>query len=955
MSSLLFMKAELLLNEPCLEEQMCSGRDDAQNCTSKPNQLKSFCRCNTKYHLSTTLYKIRVLRESLKHAKYIGADFVKLDCPNSSQMPTRNTTTYSFADDSEDTNCDRIRIEASLEEVSKTTHGKMYKSTEVHVLVKMTQNMAKAANMIENGFDFTESSVDNPGVAEKIIRYTNGEDWEDIVLLGKFMQRNSNFNNNTELEDSNLPPLGSRVRRKPGWRYGDQDKGRPGTVIGHDKDRMSVWVEWDHGKANVYKCHALFGQDVILVEEPRILKDEIIAVGCFVERGDDWNYGDQDGGIGSVGVVLNVNANGLIIEKKGMPSQAAGAEKTEPYLSSDSSSVEVAWAYKKDGKWYNLPRAVNEKVEKAYGRNKQGATILELDGCINHNHVVQKKNVDFRHSLHRAGLNKDPNDQPDIKDFNSWITLAEKERQKGLSMNFLKTGQGPDTCLLLDLSGSMVGEPFNEMMVAVRTFVEGIASVFATQGIEENLGIATFGEQTGVIQHMTNDYDKVLEALDLLVPSGPSPMAAGLYMALACCFGHGCSPMDFRLENIKRMVALVPFLSIMCVIKSVWLKETAEYLEKQSIRVYAVSVCSMEPASLEQVSETTHGKMFKSTEINKLVKMTQNTATAAKLVENGFDFTDSQVDDPEVKEEVLRYNLQGEWEDIVLQGKYIEKNYNINHYTELEDSNLPPLGSRVRRKPGWRYGDQDKGRPGTVVGHHKDRMSVFVEWDHGALIIYKSHTHFGQDVILVNEPRVLRDEIIAVGCCVKRGVDWKYGNEDGGLESIGVVLKVNANGLIIVRWPNKNKHQYRFGFDGLFDVQLCDGVKSSGRKEMPSQAADAESTEAYIASGSSSDHLENREIYHGESKDDRSNKTKKRPMSIKEFNERNRQLQTKEGKRTPAVQTNFKTDDVAWAYKKDGIWYTLPRDVNEKVEKAYGRNKHGSTILELNGCMWVYI
>lgn len=36
-------------------------------------------------------------------------------------------------------------------------------------------------------------------------------------------------------------------------------------------------------------------------------------------------------------------------------------------------------------------------------------------------------------------------------------------------------------------------------------------------------------------------------------------------------------------------------------------------------------------------------------------------ATAAKLVENGFDFTDSQVDDPEVKEEVLRYNLQGEW------------------------------------------------------------------------------------------------------------------------------------------------------------------------------------------------------------------------------------------------------------------------------------------------------
>lgn len=90
-----------------------------------------------------------------------------------------------------------------------------------------------------------------------------------------------------------------------------------------------------------------------------------------------------------------------------------------------------------------------------------------------------------------------------------------------------------------------------------------------------------------------------------------------------------------------------------------WLKETAEYLEKRSIRVYSVSVCSTEPvsidslrielfimnsdhiyanvkfplnqASLEEVSKTTHGKMFKSTEINKLVKMTQNTVLQGYL------------------------------------------------------------------------------------------------------------------------------------------------------------------------------------------------------------------------------------------------------------------------------------------------------------------------------------
>lgn len=47
--------------------------------------------------------------------------------------------------------------------------------------------------------------------------------------------------------------------------------------------------------------------------------------------------------------------------------------------------------------------------------------------------------------------------------------------------------------------------------------------------------------------------------------------------------------------------------------------------------------------------------------VNNQVKNIYLQATAAKLVENGFDFTDSQVDDPEVKEEVLRYNLQEEW------------------------------------------------------------------------------------------------------------------------------------------------------------------------------------------------------------------------------------------------------------------------------------------------------
>lgn len=36
-------------------------------------------------------------------------------------------------------------------------------------------------------------------------------------------------------------------------------------------------------------------------------------------------------------------------------------------------------------------------------------------------------------------------------------------------------------------------------------------------------------------------------------------------------------------------------------------------------------------------------------------------------------------------------------------------------------SNMPPIGTRVKRGPEWRFGDQDKHGPGTVIGHSTRR------------------------------------------------------------------------------------------------------------------------------------------------------------------------------------------------------------------------------------------
>lgn len=66
---------------------------------------------------------------------------------------------------------------------------------------------------------------------------------------------------------------------------------------------------------------------------------------------------------------------------------------------------------------------------------------------------------------------------------------------------------------------------------------------------------------------------------------------------------------------------------------------------------------------------------------------------------------------------------------------------------------------------------------------------------------------------------------IAIGDRVVRSANWKYGNEDGGLGSVGTITKIqewkgkSANGLS-VRWENGYENLYRYNYDGVSDVEL---------------------------------------------------------------------------------------------------------------------------------------
>ncbi|XP_061168824.1 uncharacterized protein LOC133178075 [Saccostrea echinata] len=141
-------------------------------------------------------------------------------------------------------------------------------------------------------------------------------------------------------------------------------------------------------------------------------------------------------------------------------------------------------------------------------------------------------------------------------------------------------------------------------------------------------------------------------------------------------------------------------------------------------------------------------------------------------------------------------------------------------YSERNESLLAP-GTRVRRGPNWHYRNQDSNGPGTVTGHWHREGWIYVEWDTGMRFPYEyvNDSHQENVIIPCDEPRILRRENIAVGCLVKRGPDWKWGDQDGGEGNIGAVYRVKED-AVYVRWSNGIKSNYRFGYGGKYDLAV---------------------------------------------------------------------------------------------------------------------------------------
>ncbi|VDI65557.1 Hypothetical predicted protein [Mytilus galloprovincialis] len=478
------------------------------------------------------------------------------------------------------------------------------------------------------------------------------------------------------------------------------------------------------------------------------------------------------------------------------------------------------------------------------------------------------------------------------QDEDSSSTCSTSARMKS---GLVKIGGSLDVILVLDTSQRMAGY-FQKLKSTAIEYVNGIKQQFERTNIDNGIGIAVFGRQTRLIQEATNDYDLVLELLGKLKPEGDAHIIGGLLVGLAGVVSCGVGYMHDT--------ALQPHIIVFTNGSSDQHLPSVDLDDKLVMTFGNLT-------TLEKAVRTTNGKLIPDDEIIRLILM-------SKVLKIAMDIASEIRYSNNHSREVIRrlladkHNFSDRYDDcldmvpdFINPLRYANKQ---GKYVELKCNTLK-LGERVRRGPDWICSDQDLDLPGTVVGQDLcDR--IWVEWDHGQRLgyVFDERTNIYQ-IRKVTEVRILVDEMIAVGCRVVRGHDWKYGDFDGGQGSLGTVLEVKDKSKVVVRWDGTNKGIFKIGYDGLFEVVLFDDFvnnENSRRYIKPSKHCFARQQE-HPNLGTRSDE----------------------PLDC-------------------VVSYSDILVSAIWEYEKGSQWTKYSSEINTKIEKAYQRKQTGKIVFEMN-------
>ncbi|XP_071166448.1 uncharacterized protein [Mytilus edulis] len=519
-------------------------------------------------------------------------------------------------------------------------------------------------------------------------------------------------------------------------------------------------------------------------------------------------------------------------------------------------------------------------------------------------------------------------DQP--RTIREWLQYTNQMRAHAsarMISGAVKLGGSQDVILVLDTSKRMT-EYFQRLKSAALQYVYGIKQQSECTEMDNGIGLASFGRQTRLIQEATNDYDLIIELIGKLTPDGDAPVIGGLLMGLAgvvscrlgnshdtvvqahmIVFTNGSSVQDIPQEDDDdntisfRSVRVKPDINGLI-----------DIIASTSTKIFYVPVGgNQHNIILEQAMRKTNGKIIQDNEIGRLTMMTQVMLLAINIAsEIRYSNNKSrEVIRRKMKERSNYDDIHNDCLDMVqdfinplrfenMRGNYVELRCNTLH-----------LGDRVRRGPDWAYDDQDLGLAGTVIGQDFSDW-IWVEWDHGNRLTYlydeKMDTY---QIRKVDEARILVNELIAVGCRVVRGQDWKYDDFDGGESSLGTVLQVRIEGKVVVRWDGTNKGIFKIGHDGLFEVCVCDNFTNNDR---------------------TIGHMKPKNHSH-----------------IGQQNHHNLNTTNEDDPLDYVIPIYSDTTVSAiWEYKKGSQWTQYPSEINTKIEKAYQRKPTEKIVFEMN-------
>ena len=138
-------------------------------------------------------------------------------------------------------------------------------------------------------------------------------------------------------------------------------------------------------------------------------------------------------------------------------------------------------------------------------------------------------------------------------------------------------------------------------------------------------------------------------------------------------------------------------------------------------------------------------------------------------------------------------------------------------------SDPPIIGATVRRGPDWKWGTQDggKGKLGKVTEAVSSSGWIEVTWEtDGDSNKYRWGADGCYDIEVVNLGGPKK------GTRVRRGKDWRWGDQDGGDGKEGTVVRErDSDGWIGVKWDDGQalgegkQYKYRWDKDGNFDIE----------------------------------------------------------------------------------------------------------------------------------------